>query len=57
MPWILCAVGIVFCLSGVYIFHKKIFEEKSSIRWSLLIMLMGVLLIAIGTAQYFNLIP
>jgi hypothetical protein len=56
MPWIICAAGILFCLSGGYFFHKTVFEENGSLRWPLLIMLMGVILIAIGTAKYYRLI-
>ena len=55
-PWILCGIGILFCCSGVYLFFKKAFEEQQSIKWPMLVILMGILLIAAGTAKYFKLI-
>ena len=56
MDWVLCITGIVFCLAGVYHFKENAFEEGKSIRPSIIIMIMGVVLITIGTAKYFNLI-
>jgi len=55
-PWVLCGIGMVFCITGVYFFFKKVYEENQSVSWSLIIMAMGVLLIAAGTAKYFKLI-
>jgi uncharacterized membrane protein YidH (DUF202 family) len=55
-PWILCGIGIVFCITGVYFFFKKIYEENQSVSRALIIIIMGVLLIAAGTAKYFKLI-
>lgn len=55
-PWVLCGIGMVFCITGVYFFFKKIYEENQSVSWSLIIIAMGVLLIAAGTAKYFKLI-
>ena len=52
IPWIICGIGIFFCLSGVYFFFKNCFEEGRSIRWPVLIIIMGVLLITIGTYKY-----
>jgi hypothetical protein len=54
-PWILCGMGVVFCCYGLYLFFKKVYEEGQSVKWALLIMTMGVLLIAAGTAKYFKL--
>ena len=56
MTWLLCITGVLFCLAGVYHFKKKSFEEGKSIRGSVFIMIMGVILIAAGTAKYFDLI-
>lgn len=56
MAWFLCITGIVLCLAGVYHFRLTAFEEDKSIRPSILIMIMGVILISIGTAKYFGLI-
>jgi uncharacterized membrane protein HdeD (DUF308 family) len=55
-PWILCIAGIVFCITGVYFFFKNVFEENQSISWPVLILIMGLLLIAAGTAKYFKLL-
>ena len=55
-PWILCAIGIAFCITGVYLFFKKVYEENQSIRWPVMIIILGVLLIGVGTARYFKLI-
>ena len=56
MPWLLCIAGMIFCLAGVYEFRKTVFEESKSTRTSILVMIMGVILIAIGTAKYFAII-
>ena len=56
MPWLLCIAGTIFCFAGVYYFKKNAFEEDKSIGPPVLIMIMGLILIAIGTAKYFNLI-
>jgi uncharacterized membrane protein len=55
-PWILCGIGIIFCITGVYLFFKNVYEENQSVSWPLVIMIMGVFLIAAGTARYFKLI-
>jgi hypothetical protein len=55
-PWLLCGVGIIFCVAGVYLFFKHVYEEDQSVSWPIAIMIMGVLLIAAGTAKYFKLI-
>jgi uncharacterized membrane protein HdeD (DUF308 family) len=57
MPWLLCGFGTIFCLSGIFLFFKHIYEKDSSVKWPVAIVIMGVLLIAIGTAAYFNLLP
>ena len=55
-PWILCGIGFLFCATGVYLFFKNVYEEGQSLYWPAAIMIMGVLLIGIGTAKYFKLI-
>ena len=54
-PWVLCGIGFLFCIAGVYLFFKKVYEEEQSMFWPLAIMIMGVVLIGIGTAKYFKL--
>jgi len=56
MSWLLCGAGVLFCLAGIYEFRKNVFEENKSVRPSIFIMIMGVLLIAIGTAKYFGIV-
>lgn len=55
-PWVFCGIGILFCCSGLILIFKKIYEDGQSLKWPLIIMIMGVLLIAAGTAKYFKLI-
>lgn len=52
IPWIICGIGMFFCLSGVYLFFRNVFEEGRSLKWALLIIVMGIVLIAVGTAKY-----
>jgi len=54
MAWILCIAGIIFCLAGIYEFRKNVFEDNKSIGPSIFVMIMGVILVAIGTAKYFK---
>ena len=54
-PWILFSIGFLFCTAGVYLFFKKVYEEEQSLFWPFAIMIMGVVLIGIGTAKYFKL--
>ena len=56
MAWLLYITGILFCLAGMYQFRKNVFEENKSVRSSIFIMIMGVILIAIGTAKYFEIV-
>jgi len=56
MTWLLCITGIIFCLAGIYYFNKCVFEEDRSIRPALIMIIMGVILIAVGTARYFKII-
>jgi len=56
-PWLFCVTGILFCGSGVYFFYKTIYEEDRKLVRCLALLVMGLLLIGIGTAKYFKLIP
>jgi hypothetical protein len=53
--WILCGIGILFCLAGLYLFRRDVFEEDKNIIKPVLLMIAGVILIGIGTARYFKL--
>ena len=55
-PWVLCGIGALFCFAGVYLFFKNVYEDERSVKWPVLIMIMGILLIAAGTAKYFKVI-
>jgi uncharacterized membrane protein len=54
--WILCSVGILFCLGGVYLFFRGVYEENKSIAKPFLVIIGGVVLIGLGTAKFFHLI-
>ena len=56
MAWLLCIIGILFCLAGAYHFKRNAFEEDKSVRPSVYVMIMGIILISIGTAKYFGII-
>jgi tellurite resistance protein TehA-like permease len=53
--WIYCGAGILFCAMGVYTFFKTIYEKEKRTLPSFLLMIMGVILIGIGTAKYLQL--
>jgi hypothetical protein len=55
-PWILCGIGVLFCGGGAYLFKRNVFEEHKTITAPILVILGGIILIAIGTAIYFNLV-
>jgi hypothetical protein len=55
MAWILCGAGTVFCFCGAFYFYKTVFEKNSRLLWPVIIMLLGIVLIAIGSARYFKL--
>jgi len=52
----LCGIGALFCCSGVILFFKKVYEDEQSLKWPAILMIMGIILIAAGTAKYFRLI-
>lgn len=55
IPWLLCGLGTLVCLAGVYVFFRNIYEEGRSLKWAFLLMVIGVLFIAAGTAKYVGL--
>jgi len=56
LAWLFCGTGALFCLSGLFFFYKSIFEKEKKLAPSVLLMIMGVILIGVGTAKYLNLI-
>jgi hypothetical protein len=56
IAWFFCGLGTIFCFTGVYLFHRKIHEKDRKILSPFLVMIMGVILIAIGTAKFVGLI-
>ena len=52
IAWLFCGVGTIFCFTGVYLFYRRIYEKDRKILFPFLVMIMGVVLIAIGTAKY-----
>ena len=55
LPWILCGAGVLFCITGIYLFNRNVYEESKAIVKPVLLMIGGVILIGIGTAKYFHL--
>jgi uncharacterized membrane protein len=53
-PWVLCGVGFLFCVAGVYVFFKNAFEEDKKILKSVLLMIAGVVLIGLGMAKFYH---
>jgi len=56
IAWVFCGLGTIFCFTGVYLFYRNIYEKDRKILSPFLLMIMGVILIAIGTAIYVGLI-
>ena len=54
--WVISGIGMAFCVTGVYLFYKKAFEEGESLKKPIIIMIMGVFLIALGAAKSLHLI-
>ena len=50
MAWVYYIIGSIFCLTGLYLLFKNLFEEGKSIFYPVVIIVLGVFLIAIGTA-------
>jgi len=55
-PWLIIIAGILFSLTGVYLFHRDAFEKNKRILIPILIIIAGVILMSIGFAKYLNLI-
>ena len=50
MKWVYYSTGILFCCTAIYFFRKNVFEEDKKVIYPVLLMILGVTLIAIGTA-------
>ena len=57
MPWLMGGIGFIFCLSGVFLLFKNMYEEGRSIKGAVVIIIMGVLLIAAATFEFFRMVP
>ena len=55
-PWVLCGIGFLFCCSGTILFYKRIYEDGQSVKWPVIIIIMGIMLIVAGTAKYLKLV-
>jgi hypothetical protein len=54
--WALCVAGILFCVTGVYMFYRNVYEEDKKILAPVLLIIGGVFLTGWGTAKFFHLI-
>lgn len=54
--WMICGIGVLFCISGLYLFFKNVYEDDRSTRWPFAVILMGIVLVAIGSAKFLRLI-
>lgn len=50
-PWVYYGVGILFCITGIYLFSKNVYEEDRSIKGAVLLLIAGVVLIAVGAGR------
>jgi hypothetical protein len=55
--WSMVGIGVLFCAGGCYLFHRNAFEENKKIGLPMLVILAGVVLIGIGMAKKYNLLP
>ena len=49
-------IGILFCIAGIYLFQRNVFEENRKITNPLLVIVAGVILIGLGTAKCYHLV-
>lgn len=49
--WILCGAGTLFCLGGLYLFYRSIYEADKNILKPIIIIIAGIVLITAGTAR------
>jgi multidrug transporter EmrE-like cation transporter len=54
--WVISGIGIFFCITAVYLFYRKAYEEGQRVTMPIMLMVMGVILIALGTAKSLHLI-
>ena len=53
--WIYCIAGMLFCLGGVYLFFRNVFEENRRITNPILVIIGGIFLIGVGMAKLYGL--
>lgn len=56
-PWTYILAGVIFCVSGIFLFQRNAFEENRNVRLPLLVILSGVVLLTIGLGKRMGLIP
>ncbi|MBC7947845.1 MAG: hypothetical protein H7Y42_08200 [Chitinophagaceae bacterium] len=54
-PWLAAGIGVLLCAAGVYHLHRNVYEEGRTLFAPTMTIIAGVVLIAIGSAKYFNL--
>ena len=55
-PWFLGLMGTVLCAGGCYKLYQNIFEDDRPIKAAILIIVMGVLLLTLAMAKFYNLV-
>lgn len=49
-PWLLISAGVLFCITGIVLFRRNVFEEGRSIAGPSMLLLMGIVLVTLGSA-------
>jgi hypothetical protein len=55
-PWLIIIAGVIFSLTGVFLFHRDAFEKNGRVLIPLIITIAGVILMSIGFAKHLKLI-
>jgi hypothetical protein len=53
--WILLITGSLFCLAGIFLFQKNVYEEDRTLKVPIMLLLMGVTMLVLATAKYYHL--
>jgi len=54
--WVISGIGVAFCVTGIYLFYKKAYEEGENLSKPIMLLIMGVILIALGAAKSLHLV-